>query len=384
MHVLFTSMRVVSHFLPLVPFIEACRGRGHEVTIAAPSELEERATATGAAFVPLTHPGDKALEPIWARMRDASPEESKRMAIEDLFAGALASAALPGLIETIGRVRPSVVVRESQEYSALVASEKMGIPHAHVAITARNAEVQIFELATSALDAMRRSVGLTADPRGERLMSEPAVTLFPASLEDPKLPASAVTRYRAHNEPAPPLPDWWQGSQAPLVYLTLGTVTANMKEMRSMFGVVLDAVRELPVRVLLTTGGDLLPEILEKVPPNVHLERFVPQHEILPHARVVLCHGGSGSVIGALTAGAPMVVTPMFADQMNNAERVAALGAGIAMPKRTDAAGDIAQALSRVLEEPSFRAMAQKVAAEIAALPPVDDAALELERIANA
>jgi hypothetical protein len=40
MRVLFTSLRNSSHFLPLVPFIDACRRRGHEVGVAAPAELQ--------------------------------------------------------------------------------------------------------------------------------------------------------------------------------------------------------------------------------------------------------------------------------------------------------------------------------------------------------
>ncbi|HVJ15115.1 MAG TPA: nucleotide disphospho-sugar-binding domain-containing protein, partial [Polyangiaceae bacterium] len=127
---------------------------------------------------------------------------------------------------------------------------------------------------------------------------------------------------------------------------------------------------------------DLPLELLGEVPAHVHVERFVPQHEILPHARAVLCHGGSGSVIGALSAGAPMVVAPMFADQMANAERVGALGAGLGLPKRTEAPAELERELATVLEGDSFRVAAQAVAAEIAALPSVDEAALELERLA--
>ena len=41
-------------------------------------------------------------------------------------------------------------------------------------------------------------------------------------------------------------------------------------------------------------------------------------------------------------------------------------------------------ALARVLEEPSFRAAAQRLSAEIARLPPVDEAGAALERLAGA
>ena len=114
MKVLFTTLRNTSHFLPLVPFLQACRRRGHEVAVAAPADLAERVAATGAAFFPFGHPGDAGLGPIWARLRTVPDEEKSRVVISDIFAGACAGAALPGLLETVQRFAPSILVRESQ------------------------------------------------------------------------------------------------------------------------------------------------------------------------------------------------------------------------------------------------------------------------------
>jgi UDP:flavonoid glycosyltransferase YjiC (YdhE family) len=76
-----------------------------------------------------------------------------------------------------------------------------------------------------------------------------------------------------------------------------------------------------------------------------------------------------------------MVVTPLFADQPDNAARVQATGAGLALATRNVQVDDVRRALSRVLEEPSFRSAAQRVATEIAALAPISEAPAELERI---
>ena len=121
----------------------------------------------------------------------------------------------------------------------------------------------------------------------------------------------------------------------------------------------------------MTVGRDADPTRLEPVPANVHLERWVPQNEVMPHAAAMVCHGGSGTVTMGLAAGIPMAVLPLFADQPWNAERVAALGAGIALEGAAPAIGD---AVRRLLAEPSYREAAQGVAAEMRALPPVDAA----------
>ena len=51
----------------------------------------------------------------------------------------------------------------------------------------------------------------------------------------------------------------------------------------------------------------------------------------MPHAAAMVCHGGFGTVRAGLAAGVPLAVLPLFADQPDNARRVAELGAGIAL-----------------------------------------------------
>jgi UDP:flavonoid glycosyltransferase YjiC (YdhE family) len=381
MRVLFTTLRNTSHFLPLVPFVEACVRRGHEVAVAAPPDLAERVAATSAAFFPFGHPGDDGLRPIWMRLRGLSEQEMSRVVVGEIFAGICARTALPELLATVQRWQPSLVIRESQEYAAIVAAEQLGMPHVRVAITARSAERELLPAAAPALDALARSQGLPADPSGERVQHEPALTLFPAALDPTESDAAPVFRFRSARKPAPPLPAYWGAREGAFVYATFGTVAGGMDEARAVFRVALDAVAALPIRVLLTIGAELSIEALGDVPPNVHVERFVPQDDVLPHAAAALCHGGSGTVLGALAAGVPLVVAPMFADQPHNAARVEAVGAGLALPTRTSSADDMRAALRRVLEEPSFAATARRIAADIAALPTVDEAAVQFERL---
>ena len=68
--------------------------------------------------------------------------------------------------------------------------------------------------------------------------------------------------------------------------------------------------------------------------------------------------------------GRPVGRDPPFADQPRNAQRVAALGAGIAL----DSLDGLTDALHAVLENPAYRIAARAVAADIATLPAVDEA----------
>jgi UDP:flavonoid glycosyltransferase YjiC (YdhE family) len=75
-----------------------------------------------------------------------------------------------------------------------------------------------------------------------------------------------------------------------------------------------------------------------------------------------------------LAAGVPMAVVPLFADQPWNAERVDALGAGIALEGGPEAIARLRDAVVRLTGDPGYRSTAQRIAAEMRALPPVDAA----------
>jgi len=104
---------------------------------------------------------------------------------------------------------------------------------------------------------------------------------------------------------------------------------------------------------------------LGTLPDGVHLESWLPQAEVMPHAAAMICHGGAGTVRIGLAGGVPMAVLPLFADQPLNAAAVARSGAGLAL----DGPGQIAAAVEELLRDPAYRATAGRIGGEIAALP---------------
>jgi UDP:flavonoid glycosyltransferase YjiC (YdhE family) len=137
------------------------------------------------------------------------------------------------------------------------------------------------------------------------------------------------------------------------------------------------------------------PGALGPLPPNVHVARWLPQDAVLQRAAAIVCHGGYGSVLGALAHGVPVVALPLFGDdQWRNARRVAELGAGIALdgdrgPERhmfdgpsPETCAQLGGAVEAVIADPSYRSAAGRIAGAIDALPPVD-AAVDVLRAAS-
>ena len=155
-------------------------------------------------------------------------------------------------------------------------------------------------------------------------------------------------------------------------------------EFGDLFTRVLAGLRGLPINVIATVGREIDPAEFGPQPANIHIERFIPQPVILPHCAAVVAHGGSGSVIGALAHGLPMVVLPMGADQPYNAERCVALGVGRVVEAFTATAELVHDTAAMVLVNPGYARKAAAIRDEIAALPGPEDAVKRIERLAEA
>ena len=94
-------------------------------------------------------------------------------------------------------------------------------------------------------------------------------------------------------------------------------------------------IAPLDVDVLVAVGPEGEPAALGELPDNVHIERFVAQSAVLPMVDLIVQHGGTGTVLGALEAGLPQLVLPQEADQFFNAEILTA--AGVARELQNDA-----------------------------------------------
>ena len=352
MRVLFASTHGAGHVNPLLPFMDACLARGHEVMLAGPPTLDPR----GYPFHEGASPPDEILGPLWQRLPTLPPGQAEPIVVGRIFARLNVEAMLPSLEAAIEEWRPDFVVREPNEYASAIAAERHGVPHVRVAIGLAFTEDGALTLASPALE--EREPGITA-----RIAASPYLSCFPPTFD----PADhEVRRYRDTPNDAPPgpLPDWWPGDKRPLVYVTFGSVAGAFAAARPLFGEAVRQVAALPVRVLLTLGREL---DVGDVPENVHVEEWVPQADVLGHAAAVVHHGGSGTTLGALAHGVPAVVVPLFADQPFNAIRVTATGAGLHAT-----VDEIGARLERVLAEPSYRDGAARLAAELRSLPPVE------------
>ena len=161
-------------------------------------------------------------------------------------------------------------------------------------------------------------------------------------------------------------PDWaaeakWQrqGSE-PLVLVA----ASPLSQQQALLERIAQALGQLPVRAVLTTGRGVDPVQIEAA-PNVEVLPAAPHGRILREASVVVTHAGHGLVLKSLASGVPLVCMPLGRDQKDNTVRVVRLGAGVRLSRKSTAT-QIAAAISETLERPQYKAAAQRFAEVLA------------------
>jgi UDP:flavonoid glycosyltransferase YjiC (YdhE family) len=353
--------------------------------------------------------GGEVLVQTSAEWRDAVEEMGLRCGESEELVPALDEAwvewAIGGaqsLIPVIEEFRPDVVVSDTAAATPPLAAEAVGVkratlmPHvyplhspglpafpvgllpprtplgrlgwrvANPAIKAVIPHTRWLRRVPALLNAARAELGLAPirRPYGEissygHPVSEglAMITTFP-QLEYPRRwpPHIHVTGPMLFERPHPEVE--LPGGEEPLVLVVASTV----QDPEALVRTSIEALADEPVRVLATTSRRGEPwhgEISE----NAVVVDWVSYGQVMPRASMVVCPGGHGTVVRALSDGVPVLVSPSVADQAVNGARVTWTGAGLMLPRRLLGPSTLRWAVRRVLTKRRFAASASAIAA---------------------
>lgn len=369
MRVLFTAAGGLGHLRPLLPLATRAREAGHDVLLSGAATLAEFAVTQGFPYLP----SGPDLIPSHTPLTVRSLAEEQR-AIPDHFAGPLARARADDLLALARAWRPDVVVRDEMDFGAAVAAEVLDLPHVAVVVLGAGGFL-VPEVAREPLEMLRSAFGLPAEDGMRMLHRHLTVTPFPPAFRDPGHPLlGRVVAYRSGRADQ-------REHIGGRVYVTLGTIlnTESGDLLRRLADAV--ATSDQVQQVLVTTG----PGLAAWMPSSkkVVVRRYVPQEQALAPCAAVVSHAGSGTVLGAIEHGLPMVCLPLGADQPLTARRVAQLGMGLSLPADTSSARDVTTAVDTVLTDPSYAHAARRLQALLRALPDIATALEAIERLAE-
>ncbi|WP_372434251.1 glycosyltransferase [Micromonospora luteifusca] len=377
MRVLFSNVPSFGHFLPLLPLIRAIRRQGHDVAVVTAVGMTPLIAPEGIELLPAGPMPDVLFAEVGRKLGINPATEPIPEAVAEFFAGVRVDLTADEALAQAKSWRPDLIVNELLDFVGPLVAAGLDVPLATLAFGPA-VPVEFTDPLIAVVRSRYEERGLPAPQRvqaGRWLLDTCPPGL---QFEDFAVP-QGVERIALRPEPHQ-APDATTGGQTPSaggrrrVLVSFGTVFADP----AVVGPLLGALTDIDVDVLATLGLDGKPEDYQLDSERVEFSPFVPLAQLLENVSAVITHGGAGTTLGTLARGIPMVVVPQGADQFIQADRVAASGAGLAlMPGQADPAA-IAAALRRLLDEPSFTEAAQRISAQVAAMPSPDEMAERL------
>ncbi|GLU50022.1 activator-dependent family glycosyltransferase [Nocardiopsis ansamitocini] len=419
MRVLVVTQAEKTHMLSMIPLAWALRAAGHEVQVASQPTLTDAILETG---LPASLVGDNHVLYQYLTfhtfLQDAftgeeedegfdmgSVDRPETLGWEYLRDGyrdfvpwwwkIVNDPMLDDLVTLTRSWKPDLVLWEPTAFAASIAAEACGAMHARflwgMDVTGRMRAAFLRRMVEQPPEEQE---DLLADWLGERAarygveFSESLVrghaTVDPCPktlrLEPEPQARHLPVRYIPYNGRAE-VPEWLRGAaERPRVCLTLGASTTQRFDsgrMRSIAELLTELAR-LDAEIVATLPAEQAEE-LGPLPDNIRIVQYVPLHVLMTDCAAVVHHGGAGTYLTALYHGVPQLiladlVMPRYQfDESLLARGLVAQGAGLQLPGTEMSAGAVAEAVGRLLTDPSFRHRAARLRAEVLDMPsPVD------------
>jgi MGT family glycosyltransferase len=398
---LFVVPPLVGHANPAAGVAAELTTRGHRVAWATEPHFIRWLIGGAATVYPCAVPpvrgGDIGRPP------DIRGAEALKYLWEQ-FLVPLAATMAPGVRDAVEDFRPDVLVADQQALAGGLVAERHGLRWATSATTtaeftgALAGMPRVVDWCDAMLDRLRERIGVppgTADPRFSPHLMLAFSTPELAGTIAQGVPGRVhwVGPSIAARPGAPRFPWEWLDPARATVLVTLGTVNTHVGARFLTESVAALCERADRLQAVIVDPADLLGLLPPGDDPgaatapgtgrDVLVVRGVPQLDLLARVDAVICHAGHNTVCESLWHGVPLVVAPIRDDQPVVAQQVVEAGAGVRVRFTRVTAARLGAGVDAVLDEPGYRAAAERISAAFRAAGGAATAASYLERLAG-
>ncbi|MFC9436083.1 glycosyltransferase [Nocardia sp. NPDC057030] len=368
MRVLCSTTPMEGVFAPVLPLLSELVRAGHEVLVITAPDLADRVRAAGMPTEVAGPPAPAAAAQAVADPVFAAGGQPWRIGAV-MFARIMAPAKLPELHRIAAGFRPDLILQPPVDLAAPIVAATLGIPSITYG-TGLLLESELMDAMTEWVAPLWDSAGLEPD-RHAGMYRTGYLDPVPVALQPDRGPATGCARpIRPHvpGSQSDPLPGWADKlGDRPAVYFSLGTVPIFNQP--GMFEPVLRALAELEVDAIVTVGRTNDPGGFGPLPASIHLEQWLPLAAVLARCDAVICHGGAGTTLAALSLGLPLLLLPRGADQFPTAAACRAVGAAQVVPPDAVTADNVRSRIEAMLTDASYAAAAARLKTDIDGMP---------------
>jgi zeaxanthin glucosyltransferase len=295
----------------------------------------------------------------------------------------------PGVEAAVAEFHPDVLVVDQHAVAGALVAHRHGLHWASVATTTMELSRPYTSLPKveawiqGLMATMWTSAGLPGEPPHDLRFSPHLLIAFTGTALTGEMSwlrnAEFVGPSLAPRPPDETFPWEWLDPDRRHIAVTMGTLAMDIAT--GFYERVVQALTPVGDRVqAIVVAPD---GIIREPPAHLLVRRRVPLLELMPRLDAVVSHGGLNTVCEALYHGVPLVVAPIKSDQPINAAQVDAAGAGIRVSFDRIGTGSLRNAILAVLDEPRYRAAAQRIQASFVAAGGAGAAAEHLELLAK-
>ncbi len=365
--ILFTTTAGTGHFNPMVPFAKELQSQGHTVKIAAPESFRTEIEKAGFELLSFNDVAkdDPRVGAVFAKGHNTPFEEMQTLVGKVIFGLTNTEAALQKMPLIIKEYNPELIISETAEFSGSILAIHHKIPFIRFSVGLSIADQMLVKHCVEGTEPLLDSYNISKDQLFNFLTESDYLTYFPESLEDltysaPKGKTIRLIHESIENGKAGKDHD---KNQRPFIYVTFGTVASQIGFYPRIIQQLVDGLKELPVDAIITVGNKADPKEIQDIPENFEVLQWKDQDEIFNKADIVISHVGSGTMLGSLAFGLPLIAIPLFADQFMNAERLNAINAAIKLEPDDKLSQTIKDAVEEVLNDKKDN---KKIAEEMA------------------
>ena len=372
------------HTNPTLGLVKTLTEAGHQIWYFSFEEFREKIERAGATFI--------GCDGYDFEMEDK--DNADRVGKDKVFATELLVSSTLALDEmttrVIGEIRPDVVVSDSVAFWGKLAAMKHGLPYVSSTTTFAFNRYSAKYMQESAWDIARMLMAMPRINKQLKRLREkgyPVKSLLDIVQNDNDTNTIVYTskyfqpcsdtfsdRYHFIGPSIRPVTDPIEKTSEKTIYISMGTVNQNRQFYRNCINVL--APTGWQVIISMGTNKDHFDDL----PDNIQVYESVDQMAVLSIADAFITHCGMNSASEGLYYGVPLVLFPQTPGQNAVAKRVEELGAGVRLKSISEE--DVLDALTKVINEPQYKAGAERISDSFKRSGGMEEAKAFLETVA--